>query len=154
MKKLLISMFVIVLLGLTTFANADIQNNLLEKSITSDNPKPTQLFQARIFGKVKSIFTGHGIQEIEGAIVHCIGIFLNISIKPFKIAFERYENTSITDINGSYSIIVPTPGFYFIYPEKDGYIPVPPFGFAGVYKGLGDGLLGKPVWPALIMIPI
>lgn len=154
MKQLLIILLIFVLLSSTSYASAGIFNSFLEKPITLNEHEQTQLFTSRIYGKVKSISLGQGIQTIEGAIVHCVGIILNISFKPFKIAFERYEDTNVTDINGSYSIIVPTPGFYLVYPEKDGYILVPPFGFALVYKGIGDDILGKPIWPALFMISI
>lgn len=154
MKRFILALFVVATLSSASLAGAVAFEGSKDTSTNLANPKPIQIFTGRIYGKVKSFSFGPGIEDLEGATVHCVGICLNISFLPFNMAFEQCANTNITDVNGSYSFEVTTPGLYLLYAEKEGYITSPIFGFAAVYKGLIGDPISKPIWPALFMIPV
>lgn len=153
MRRFLLVLLTVVLLSSVSLAGAVTFKNVNEKPITLENPKPEKIIKGRIYGKVKSFSLQQGIQPVEGATVHCIGVYINITFLPFDITFEEFEDTNITDQNGSYNLEIPVLGFYLVYPEKEGYIPSPILGFASVYEGLRDKN-DRPIWPALFMIPI
>ena len=154
MKQFVLALFVVAILSSASLAGAIAFELPEDNSTNLESPKSTQIFTGRIYGKVKSFAFGQGIEDLEGATVHCVGISLNISFLPFNMAFEQCANTNITDVNGSYNFEVTTPGLYLLYAEKEGYITSPIFGFAVVYKGLIGDPISKPIWPALFVISI